>query len=92
MVKSCVNRFGADLSVPSITQCSASDMEVFVGVPPPGSEEGAFPVSCVVFSSVEDKAVAVEDGVQGSSVASRNKLKVSCHSSRRVVVNAMVSR
>ena len=57
-----------------------------------GSEEGAFPVSCVVFSSVEDKAVAVEDGVQGSSVASRNKLKVSCHSSRRVVVNAMVSR
>ena len=27
MVKSCVNRFGADLNVPSITQCSASDME-----------------------------------------------------------------
>ena len=57
-----------------------------------GSEEGAFPVSCVVLSSVEDKAVAVEDGVQGSRVASRYKLKVSCHSSRRVVVNAMVSR
>ena len=34
MVKSCVNRFGADLNVPSIIQCSASDMEeVFVGVP-----------------------------------------------------------
>ena len=34
MVKSCVNRFGADLNVPSIIQCSASDMEVaFVAVP-----------------------------------------------------------
>ena len=57
-----------------------------------GSEEGAFPVGCVVFSSVEDKAVAVEDEAQGSSVASRNKLKIRGHSSRRVVVNAMVSR
>ena len=43
-------------------------------------------------SSSQGEAVVVEDGVQGSSVASRNKLKVSCHSSRRVVVNAMVSR
>ena len=57
-----------------------------------GSEEGAFPVGSVVFSFVEDKAVAVEDGVPGSSVASRNKMKISCHSSLRVVVNAMVSR
>ena len=28
-----------------------------------GSKEGEFPVGCVVFSSVENKAEAVEDGV-----------------------------